>query len=104
MLDFRELRFTFAPNIRVQQQTKTVGFGRVVKRASAALRGVNIGYDPDVDRDMARIVVDINTVRVTESTGEVTVVVATLFRDSSNNDPFEAEVKVLVLADLPDVA
>lgn len=50
---------------------------------------------------MARMVVNLDGVDTEGS--EVRFRVSTLFRDASNNDPFNAEVRVLVLAELADV-
>lgn len=101
MLDFREARVVFTPNARVQVKQVAVDFGRVVNRGSVALQEFNMGYADDLDRDMARMVVNLDGVDTEGS--EVRFRVSTLFRDASNNDPFNAEVRVLVLAELADV-
>ena len=101
MFDFRERRVVFAPNARIQRRREKVDFGRAVNKANAALKGYNIGYADDLDRDMARIIVNIEDVDVEGN--EVHFTVATIFRDASNNDRFEAEVFVLVVADVADV-
>lgn len=99
-LDFRELTIRFDPTTgRTQRESATAVFGDRVRRASAALKGVNIGYN-NGDHHLLRQEFDIDVTTIVNNT--VTVAVDFLLRDNSGNidDPFSGSVEVLVLADV----
>ena len=99
-MDFREVTIRFDPTSgRAQRESATAVFGSRVRRASAALKGINIGYT-NGDHELLRQEVDIDVTTILNNA--VTVAVDFLLRDASGNidDPYSGSVEVLVLADV----
>lgn len=99
-LDFRDVTVRFDPSQgRPQRESVTAVFGGRVRRASAALKGVSIGYN-NGDHHVLRQEFDIDVTQLSNNT--VTVAVDFLLRDGSGNidDPFSGSVEVMVLADV----
>ena len=99
-LDFRNVNVRFDPTSgRPQRETATAVFGARVRRATAALKGFNIGFT-NGQHPVLREEIDIDVTSILDNT--VTVAVDFLIRDSSGNidDPFSGSVEVLVLADV----
>ena len=100
-VDFREVEIKFDPTANQEQcEHQLVPFGRQIRRASAALKAIDIGFT-DGDRPVWRQKVDIDA---TPSGQYVDVTVCYLLRDSSEDidDTYDGRVEVMVVAEVAD--
>jgi hypothetical protein len=99
MIDFRETRIRFDPTEgQTQQESQRVPFGRQVRRASAAIKAMRIGYT-DGDHHVWRLTTDLDA---TPSGTDVVVTLRYLLRDSTGNvdDRYDGDFEIMVVADV----
>ena len=100
--DFRVVGIDFDPTAgQIQTESRTIGFGKHINRATAAVNGFDVRYT-NGEHPTLRQLVDISTVSIDNNTQTVTVTARLLIRDNSGNidDPFRGTVDVVVLADV----
>ena len=93
--DFRLTTVDFDPTAgQIQTESKTVGFGRHINRATAAINGFDVRYT-NGEHPTLRQIVDISTVTFDNNNQTVTVTARLLIRDNSGNidDPFRGTVR-----------
>jgi hypothetical protein len=100
-VDFREVEIKFDPTANQEQhEHQPVFFGRQVRRASAALKAIDIGFTDD-DHPILRQKVDIDAYPKGE---HVDVWVHYLLTDNTGfaEDTYEGRVEVMVIAEVAD--
>ncbi|MBH1939015.1 hypothetical protein I5Q34_32960 [Streptomyces sp. AV19] len=93
VFSFRNLNGT-----QIRSQTANVTFATPVRVANVALQDINLAFSGNVDHHLQRHLVQV-TSRIASST-VVEVTVNVQLRDVNGDDTFEADVTVLVIADL----
>jgi hypothetical protein len=102
-VDFRDVEIWFDPTANQEQhEEKLVQFDRQVRRASAALKAIAIGFTEHDDHPIWRLAVNIN--KVEPSGQDVNVGVTYLLTDKTGyvEDTYDGRVEVMVIAEVAD--
>ncbi len=94
---FDTVAFTIPSGTGVRTFVQNAVFPSNVIRAGSALNLVDMEYTGGADRNMGRVLVDLDITNIAGPVVEVTA--HCQFRDSSGNDPYEGSVSALVIAD-----
>lgn len=99
VLQMKSFSITFpAQSGSAARITRTVSFNTTVRQAEAVLKGFDVSY-VNADRELERLLVDIDLVRIAGN--DVEVAVDFLLKDSPNPiDQFQGSVEGVIIADV----